>query len=78
MAGGVAGAEVEAQEAHLAHRVLLDLAQPAETRGLLGLGLDGVEVGVLIEERGDVRVLTSVPWLADLADAARYLDRALD
>jgi hypothetical protein len=44
LSGGVAGGVVEAQPAHLADRVLLDVAQLAAGRRLLGLGLDGGEV----------------------------------
>src|SRR5208282_4454204 len=44
LSGRIAGREVEAQEPELAYRVLLDVAQLTVVGGLLGLGLDGVEV----------------------------------
>ena len=43
LAGGVTGGEVEAEKAHPAQRVLLDVAKLAESGRLLGLGLDGGE-----------------------------------
>ena len=59
--------------------------EAARSRGLeiIGVVLNGftdestATNADLIEERGAVRVLAHVPWLADPADAARFLDDVL-